>query len=100
MAEKLQAPRGTFDVLPDDGARRLALQRLADEVLADYGPIETPVFESAELFERGVGETTDIVLRQNVEGALRRLEAQRASSARNGLLARSAPSVVIPMWPG
>ena len=37
------------------------------------------------------------VLRQHVEGALRRLEAQRASSARNGLLARSAPSVVTPM---
>jgi histidyl-tRNA synthetase len=30
-------------------------------VLAGYGPIETPVFEPTELFERGVGETTDIV---------------------------------------
>jgi histidyl-tRNA synthetase len=48
-------------VLPEEGERRLALQRLADEVLADYGPIETPVFESTELFERGVGDTTDIV---------------------------------------
>ena len=60
-AGRLQAPRGTLDVLPDEGARRLALQRLADEVLADYGPMETPIFESTELFERGVGETTDIV---------------------------------------
>ena len=58
---KLQAPRGTLDVLPEEGERRLVLQRLADEVLADYGPIETPIFESTELFERGVGETTDIV---------------------------------------
>jgi histidyl-tRNA synthetase len=30
-------------------------------VLSDYGPMETPVFESTELFERGVGDTTDIV---------------------------------------
>jgi histidyl-tRNA synthetase len=60
-AGRPQAPRGTLDVLPEDGARRLALQRLADEVLSDYGPIETPVFESTELFERGVGDTTDIV---------------------------------------
>ena len=60
-AGRLQAPRGTLDVLPEDGARRLALQRLADEVLSGYGPVETPIFESTELFERGVGETTDIV---------------------------------------
>jgi histidyl-tRNA synthetase len=58
---KLQAPRGTLDVLPDEGARRLALQRLSDEVLAGYPPMETPVFETTELFERGVGDTTDIV---------------------------------------
>jgi histidyl-tRNA synthetase len=60
-AGRLQAPRGTFDVLPEDGARRLALRRLADEALAGYGVVETPVFESTELFERGVGDTTDIV---------------------------------------
>jgi len=60
-AASVQAPRGTFDVLPEDGARRLALRRMCDEVFADYGPVETPVFESTELFERGVGETTDIV---------------------------------------
>ena len=57
----MQAPRGTLDVLPDEGARRLALERLSDEVLADYHPTETPIFESTELFERGVGDTTDIV---------------------------------------
>ena len=60
-AGRVQAPKGTFDVLPEDGARRLALRRAADEVLSDYGVIETPAFEATELFERGVGETTDIV---------------------------------------
>jgi histidyl-tRNA synthetase len=60
-AGRLQAPRGTFDVLPEEGRRREALRAAADRVLADYGPVETPVFEPTELFERGVGETTDIV---------------------------------------
>jgi histidyl-tRNA synthetase len=63
MARKVQAPRGTFDVLPDEGRARLRLLHLAEEVLgrSHYGPIETPVFEATELFERGVGETTDVV---------------------------------------
>ncbi|HEY2603120.1 MAG TPA: histidine--tRNA ligase, partial [Thermoleophilaceae bacterium] len=63
---KLQAPRGTFDVLPDEGRRRAALRRICEELFepAGYGPIETPVFEATELFARGVGETTDIVQKE------------------------------------
>jgi len=63
VTEPIRAPRGTLDVLPDDGRRRLELLRIADDVFAraGYGPIETPIFESTELFARGVGETTDIV---------------------------------------
>src|SRR5918999_2781495 len=64
--EKLKAPRGTFDVLPGDGERRLALSRAADDLLgaAGYGAFDTPVFEHTELFARGVGETTDIVQKE------------------------------------
>ena len=63
---KLQAPRGTFDVQPEDGRRRLALDRLAAELLgrAGYEYFETPVFEHTELFARGVGESTDIVQKE------------------------------------
>jgi histidyl-tRNA synthetase len=63
---RLQAPRGTFDVLPEDGRRRIELARLAAEVLgrAGYEPFETPVFEDTELFARGVGESTDIVQKE------------------------------------
>src|SRR5436853_6268320 len=59
----VQSPRGTFDVLPDDGRARLRLLHLAQETLgrAGYGPVETPVFEATGLFERGVGDTTDVV---------------------------------------
>ena len=66
MSAKLQAPRGTFDVQPADARRRLALQRVAEEVLgrAGYEPFETPIFEDTELFARGVGESTDIVQKE------------------------------------
>jgi len=66
VAGRLQAPRGTFDVLPADGRRRAALRDLADGVLAGagYAPCETPVFEDTELFARGVGESTDIVQKE------------------------------------
>jgi histidyl-tRNA synthetase len=62
----LQAPRGTFDVLPPDAARRHGLEEQARKILgaAGYGRIETPTFESTELFARGVGEATDIVQKE------------------------------------
>jgi histidyl-tRNA synthetase len=64
--KKLQAPRGTLDVLPPDARRRLRIVDIAGEVLgrAGYEPMETPVFEDTELFARGVGESTDIVQKE------------------------------------
>src|SRR5215471_7755330 len=62
----LQAPRGTYDVLPDDAARRETLEAHSAKVLgaAGYRRIETPTFEATELFARGVGEATDIVRKE------------------------------------
>jgi histidyl-tRNA synthetase len=62
----IQAPKGTFDVLPDDAARRELLERTARRILqgAGYRRIETPTFEATELFARGVGEATDIVQKE------------------------------------
>jgi histidyl-tRNA synthetase len=64
--KKLQAPRGTQDVLPPDARRRLEIVGIAEEVLghAGYEPFETPVFEDTEVFARGVGESTDIVQKE------------------------------------
>ena len=62
----IQAPRGTFDVLPDDAARREVVESHARRILGDagYRRIETPAFEATELFARGVGEATDIVQKE------------------------------------
>jgi histidyl-tRNA synthetase len=62
----IQAPRGTFDVLPVDAARRAVLEDHAARILgaAGYQRIETPTFEATELFARGVGEATDIVQKE------------------------------------
>jgi len=66
VSRKLQAPRGTLDVQPADGRRRLEIQRIAAEILgrAGYEPFDTPVFEDTELFARGVGASTDIVQKE------------------------------------
>ncbi len=63
---KLQAPRGTYDVLPDDATRRELVEDLARTILgrAGYRRIETPAFEATELFARGVGASTDIVQKE------------------------------------
>jgi histidyl-tRNA synthetase len=63
---RIQAPRGTFDVLPEDAARRDVVESHAKRIMgaAGYGRIETPAFEATELFERGVGEATDIVQKE------------------------------------
>jgi histidyl-tRNA synthetase len=62
----IQAPRGTFDVLPEDAARREHLEAQVKRILgaAGYRRIETPTFEATELFARGVGEATDIVQKE------------------------------------
>ncbi|MER6916285.1 histidine--tRNA ligase [Streptomyces sp. NPDC000594] len=61
-----QAPRGTYDLLPPDSATFLAVREAIAAPLrnAGYGYIETPGFESVELFARGVGESTDIVSKE------------------------------------
>ena len=62
----IQIPKGTFDVLPADAARREVLEARAKKLLgaAGYRRIETPTFEATELFARGVGEATDIVRKE------------------------------------
>jgi histidyl-tRNA synthetase len=66
VAERIKAPRGTFDVLPADEEARSRLLHAGAALFgrAGYGRIETPVFEDTALFERTVGEATDIVSKE------------------------------------
>src|SRR3954462_1840918 len=56
-------PRGTRDLLPEDRATFDRLQATGTGLATRYGyrPIETPLFEQAAVFERGIGEVTDVV---------------------------------------
>jgi histidyl-tRNA synthetase len=66
MASKFQAPRGTSDALPADAHARARVEGAAAAICAraGYEPIATPIFEDTELFERGVGRSTDIVRKE------------------------------------
>jgi len=66
VSQRIQAPRGTSDVLPEDWPARRAAEAVAQRILeaAGYRRIETPTFEATELFARGVGESTDIVQKE------------------------------------
>src|SRR5215211_6410269 len=66
MASKFQVPRGTFDILPEASRERARLESAATEIFAraGYEPIATPSFEDTALFERGVGQSTDIVRKE------------------------------------
>jgi histidyl-tRNA synthetase len=61
-----KAPKGTYDLLPPDSAKYLAVREAIAAPLRNsgYGYIETPGFENVELFARGVGESTDIVTKE------------------------------------
>jgi len=64
--KKYQAPRGTQDILPGDQPYWDAVRRAAAAICARFGyqRIETPIFEDAGLFTRGVGDVTDIVQKE------------------------------------
>jgi histidyl-tRNA synthetase len=66
VASKFQAPRGTFDVLPEAAPGRARVEATAAGILAraGYEPIQTPTFEDTDLFVRGVGRSTDIVRKE------------------------------------
>ena len=73
-----KAPRGTRDILPAERATWTRLERAAAELAARYGyrEIETPLFEQGEVFERGVGDVTDIVEKELFRIAPRTEEAE------------------------
>ncbi len=59
----INIPKGTKDVLPSEATKWHFIEEKIRKVTSDRGfrEVRTPTFESTELFDRGVGETTDIV---------------------------------------
>lgn len=66
MQMAFQKPKGTADLLPDYIVQWQYVEDIFRAVLADYQfeEIRTPIFESYDLFSRGVGETSDIVSKE------------------------------------
>jgi histidyl-tRNA synthetase len=59
----IQASRGTRDILPDEVVYWQQVESIARDLLhrAAYHELRTPIFEQTDLFERGIGEATDVV---------------------------------------
>lgn len=62
----MKAPKGTKDMLPQDAYKWQYIEDEWAKICSEYGfrEIRTPVFESTDLFNRGVGDTTDIVQKE------------------------------------
>lgn len=62
-------PKGTKDIYGVEAKRWQYVSKVIDEVMEkyNYNFIRVPVFESSELFHRGVGETTDIVTKETYD---------------------------------
>ena len=62
----IQRPKGTKDILPQDTYIWQFIEDNTKQVFKNYGfqEIRVPVFEHTELFERGVGDTTDVVQKE------------------------------------
>ncbi len=66
MAVKYTIPRGTFDILPDKSYTWNYIKKIFIQTVTEFGykEIVTPIFEQADLFERNVGDTSDIVQKE------------------------------------
>lgn len=66
MALITKAIKGTKDVLPNDVHKNQYIEATALDIASKFGykEIRTPVFEHTELFQRGVGDTTDVVQKE------------------------------------
>ncbi len=89
---KFQAPRGTRDLLPPERSAFQRLEEAARDLATRYGyqPIETPLFEQASVYERGVGEATDVV-----EKELFHVQAGRGEDERERWALRPEPTAGI-----
>lgn len=65
----IQRPKGTNDIYGREAKIWKCVEAVIDQVMEkyNYNYIRTPIFESSELFHRGIGETTDIVTKETYD---------------------------------
>lgn len=89
MAQNIQKPRGTTDILPEEIGIWHYIENTARSISAKYGfgEIRFPTFENLDLFQRGVGDTTDVVQKE-----MYTLEAKGQGEQRFALRPREPPA--------
>jgi len=66
MANKISVPRGTTDILPEEMPLWHDIEQKARKILHNYNfqEIRTPIFEDIGLFQRSLGQESDVVNKQ------------------------------------
>lgn len=61
-----QSPKGMHDILPEDQPTWEKIRQVSKDIAESFNflRIDTPILEAAEIFERGLGEATDIIEKQ------------------------------------
>ncbi len=104
MAVKIQKPRGTMDIFPNEA---LIWQKIEEKATAvakrfGFGEIRTPTFEELSLFKRGVGEVTDVVQKemytfQDRENRVFALRPEGTASVVRAIIENGKTSDVMPL---
>lgn len=66
MAKKISVPRGTTDILPAEISTWQNIEQITRKLLGiyNYKEIRTPIYEETDLFQRSLGQTSDVVNKQ------------------------------------
>ncbi len=97
MTVKLASPRGTKDILPEEVSQWQELESKARAVFKTYGyrEIRTPIFEDIDLFDRSLGQTSDIVTKQ-----LLKLEKREAQEEYTNIYIAPSEAALLTLTPG
>jgi histidyl-tRNA synthetase len=104
MANKIQKPRGTMDIFPSEARIWQKIENKARDVASrfGFGEIRTPTFEELSLFQRGVGEVTDVVQKEmytfaDREGKIFALRPEGTASVTRAIIENGKASDPMPL---
>ena len=104
MAIKIQKPRGTMDIFPNEALLWQRIESKARDVATrfGFGEVRTPTFEDLTLFKRGVGEVTDVVQKEmytfeDREGRVFALRPEGTASVVRSIIENGKASDAMPL---